>query len=130
MFVASLVIINLALVCYSIGVWAERIQRRLKPWHVVFFALGLTADATGTALMVQIAQADLAAGVLPSASQSFMAWTGTAAIALMALHLGWAIVTLVRRREAELVRFHTFSVVVWVIWLVPYLAGAVASMIG
>jgi uncharacterized repeat protein (TIGR03987 family) len=129
-FVASLVIINLALVFYSIGVWAERFQRRLKPWHVVFFALGLTADATGTALMVQIAQANLAAGVLPSASQDLMAWTGTLAIALMALHLAWAVVTLIRKREPELVRFHTFSVVVWAIWLVPYFAGAVASMIG
>jgi uncharacterized repeat protein (TIGR03987 family) len=128
-FVASLVIINLALVFYSIGVWAERIQRRLKPWHVVFFALGLTADATGTALMVQIAQANLAAGVVPSASQDLMAWTGTLAIALMALHLAWAVVTLIRKREVEILRFHTFSVAVWAIWLVPYLAGAVASMV-
>jgi uncharacterized repeat protein (TIGR03987 family) len=128
MFWASLVIINLALICYSIGVWAERIQRRLKPWHVAFFGLGLTADATGTALMVGIAQANASAGVTVSASQDLMAWTGTLAIALMALHFVWALVTVIRNREAELSRFHTLSVAVWVIWLVPYLAGAVASM--
>ncbi|MCE1173627.1 MAG: TIGR03987 family protein [Propionibacteriales bacterium] len=129
MFWASLVIINLALVCYSIGVWAERIQRRLKPWHVAFFGLGLTADATGTALMVAIAQGNAAAGMAGNGAQDLMAWTGTIAIVLMALHLIWALVTVIRNREPELLRFHTFSIVVWVIWLVPYLAGAVASMV-
>lgn len=128
MFLASLVIINLALVFYSVGVWAERIQRRLKPWHVAFFALGLTADATGTALMVRIAADNLAAGVATNAAQDLMGWTGTLAIALMALHLAWAVATLIRNRERELVRFHTFSVVVWAIWLIPYFAGAFASM--
>lgn len=27
------IIITAALVFYSIGVWSERIQGRLKPWH-------------------------------------------------------------------------------------------------
>ncbi len=130
MFVVALVTINLALIFYSIGVWAERAQRRLRPWHVAFFGLGLACDTTGTLVMVQLAQHDLAAGVAASASQNLMAWTGTIAIALMALHFVWAIVTIVRGRESELKRFHTFSVVVWAIWLVPYLAGALTSMIG
>lgn len=33
----STIIISLALVFYSIGVWAERIAGRLKVWHLVFF---------------------------------------------------------------------------------------------
>lgn len=130
MFVIALVAINLALIFYSIGVWAERAQRRLTPWHVVFFGLGLACDTTGTLVMVRLAQQDLAAGAAASASQTLMAWTGTLAIALMALHFLWAIVTLIRGRESELMRFHTFSVAVWAIWLVPYLAGALAPMIG
>ncbi len=48
----------------------------------------------------------------------------------MALHFAWAIFVLLRNRQAELVNFHKFSVVVWAIWLVPYLAGAVAGMVG
>ncbi|MEJ2488050.1 MAG: hypothetical protein P8Y68_20220 [Anaerolineales bacterium] len=30
------IIITLALVFYSIGVWSERIQGKLKLWHLVF----------------------------------------------------------------------------------------------
>jgi uncharacterized repeat protein (TIGR03987 family) len=128
MFITSLVIINLALVFYSIGVWGERIQRVLKRWHVVFFGLGLASDATGTILMTLIASANQRAGITANTYQDLMAWTGTVAIFLMAIHFVWAIVVLIRNREAELANFHKFSVVVWAIWLVPYFAGAAASM--
>jgi len=68
----------------------------------------------------------IAAGAL----DTLMAITGTAAIILMALHLLWAIVVLVRNRGTEKAAFHRLSVVVWTIWLVPYIAGAVGAMIG
>jgi len=48
------VLISLALVFYSIGVWRERIRGRLKVWHVIFFWLGLVFDATGTLVMVRM----------------------------------------------------------------------------
>ncbi len=130
MFVAALVIINLALVWYSIGVWAERVQRVLKPWHVVFFGLGLASDATGTYLMTRIAATNLANGVPSGGLVDLMGWTGTLAIVLMAVHFTWAVVVLVRNRPAELASFHRFSVVVWAIWLVPYFAGAASAMLG
>lgn len=38
------IIITLALIFYSIGVWAERIAGRLKPWHLLFFWMGLLCD--------------------------------------------------------------------------------------
>jgi len=130
MFSASVIIINLALVFYTIGVWAERIARVLKWWHVVFFGLGLTADSVGTFLMIRIAAANQAAGLVSNVHQDLMAWTGSIAIGLMALHFAWAIFVLIRSRQSELVSFHKFSVMVWAIWLVPYLAGAVAGMVG
>lgn len=34
------IIISAALVFYSIGVWSERIQGRLKTWHLAFFYTG------------------------------------------------------------------------------------------
>ena len=48
MLVPAIVLITLALVFYTIGVWTERAQKLLKPWHAVFFGLGLAADASGT----------------------------------------------------------------------------------
>lgn len=33
----STILITLALVFYTIGVWSERIAGRLKGWHLIFF---------------------------------------------------------------------------------------------
>ena len=48
--------ITLALVFYSLGVWAERIARYLKPWHVVAFWTGFLFDLLGTWMMHRIAE--------------------------------------------------------------------------
>lgn len=46
--ILSTVFITLALVFYSLGVWAERISRYLKPWHVAAFWTGFAFDVSGT----------------------------------------------------------------------------------
>jgi uncharacterized repeat protein (TIGR03987 family) len=125
MLVSAIVIITLALVFYTIGVWSERIQGTLKRWHAAAFGLGLACDLTGTFLMSRIA-----AEATGSASglTVLMAVSGTIALLLMAVHLAWAVIVLIRDREAERANFHKFSIVVWAIWLVPYASGAVSSM--
>jgi uncharacterized repeat protein (TIGR03987 family) len=115
------ILIVLALACYSIGVWSERIAGRLKPWHVVFFYLGLAFDTTGTGLMME------AAGGLTADIHGV---TGVAAIVLMIVHAVWATVVLARRDEVAIRNFHKFSVVVWGIWLVPFLTGFFLPMAG
>ncbi|BAK37443.1 MAG: TIGR03987 family protein [Actinobacteria bacterium] len=130
MLAPAIVIITLALVFYSIGIWAERIQGILKPWHAVFFGLGLAADATGTFLMTQIAASRRTEGIQASGLSSVMAVSGTIAIVLMAIHLLWAIVVLIRNREHEKQTFHRFSIAVWVLWLIPYIIGAASAMAG
>jgi uncharacterized repeat protein (TIGR03987 family) len=115
----STVFITLALVFYSIGVWSERIAGRLKPWHLIFFWLGLICDTVGTALMMEMA-GGLTFGV--------HGVTGVAAILLMVVHAIWATVVLIRKDEVAIRNFHKFSVAVWVIWLIPYLSGAVFGM--
>jgi hypothetical protein len=44
----SIILITLALIFYSIGVWSERIAGRLKSWHLAFFWAGFVCDTTGT----------------------------------------------------------------------------------
>lgn len=56
MIILSSVLITLALVFYSAGIWAERINRLLKPWHVVMFWTGFTFDVTGTLFMHKMAE--------------------------------------------------------------------------
>ena len=113
------IFITLALVFYSIGVWSERIAGRLKPWHLIFFWLGLICDTVGTALMMEMA-GGLTTGV--------HGVTGVTAILLMVVHAIWATAVLVRKDEAAIRNFHKFSVAVWVIWLIPYLSGALFGM--
>lgn len=129
MLLPAIILITLALVFYTIGVWAERIARVLKPWHAVFFGLGLASDAGGTLLMTQLASTSTPAEGLGGVLIAVMGVTGTIAILLMAVHLAWAIAVLVRNVESEKHRFHRFSVVVWAIWLVPYLTGAIGANI-
>lgn len=113
------IIITAALVCYSIGVWAERISGRLKSWHLAFFWLGLVFDTWGTGLMYAIAE-----GI----NLDLHGITGTVAIVLMAVHAIWATVVLLRNDEGWITKFHRFSVVVWLIWLVPYLSPMFVAM--
>jgi len=115
--VIAIVFINLALVLYTVGVWAERIQRRLKWWHLVFFWGGLIADTTGTTAM------SVLSGSLFKAT--FHGITGNAAILLMLFHAVWATIVLIRRNEKQILNFHTFSIFVWIIWLIPMISGMV-----
>lgn len=107
------VIITMALVFYSIGVWSERISGRLKVWHLVFFWMGLVCDTWGTGLMF-----DFAGGM----TFDVHGVTGVLAIVLMLVHAVWATVVLVRRDEHAITSFHKFSIAVWLIWLVPFLS--------
>jgi len=117
--VVSTILITLALVSYSIGVWSERIAGRLKGWHLVFFWGGLAFDTTGTGMMFEIA------GGIGTDIHSI---TGLAAIILMVIHASWATVVLLRSDEKAITSFHRFSVIVWAIWLVPYFTGFFVSM--
>jgi len=117
----ALVFINLALVLYTIGVWSERIQHRLKWWHLFFFWAGLAADTIGTMAM------SVLSGSLFEAS--FHGITGNTAIALMLAHAVWATVVLVKKNETMILKFHRFSIFVWIIWLIPMVTGGVFGMI-
>ena len=107
----SAVVITLALVFYSIGVWSERFAGRLKVWHLVFFWLGIVFDTWGTGMMFE-----RVGGMMFDVH----GLTGLLAIILMFIHAVWATVVLVRKDERWINSFHKFSVTVWVIWLIPY----------
>jgi uncharacterized repeat protein (TIGR03987 family) len=115
------IIITLALVFYSIGVWSERIAGRLKPWHLIFFALGLICDTWGTGLMLDYAQ---------GLTFDLHGVSGVIAILLMFVHAIWAFIVLLRKDERMILNFHKFSIVVWLIWLIPYFSPMIFGMAG
>ena len=119
MTLTSTIIITLALVFYSIGVWGERISGSLKIWHLVFFWLGFICDTLGTGMMFE-----MAGGM----TFDVHGLTGLLAIVLMLVHAIWATIVLIRKDERWINNFHKFSVVVWLIWLVPYLSPMIIGL--
>jgi len=115
------IIITAALVFYSIGVWSERIAGRLKPWHLLFFILGLICDTWGTGMMF-----DFAGGL----TLDVHGISGLLAIILMFIHAAWAAAVLWRKDENAIRNFHKFSVAVWAIWLIPYFSPMFFAMAG
>jgi uncharacterized repeat protein (TIGR03987 family) len=111
----------LALTFYTIGVWSEKLQGTLKKWHFFMFLSGLVFDTAGTTMMSKIAKNGF---VL-----NFHGVTGLLAIVLMLFHASWAAVVLYRSDENMKRKFHTFSIVVWIIWLIPFVSGAIFAML-
>ena len=107
--------ITLALVFYTIGVFAERLAGTLKLGHIIFFYMGLVFDTAGTAVMSVIARGN-------SANLAH-ATTGLLAIILMIIHAAWATIAYAKKNPETLSRFHRLSIGVWLVWLVPYVCG-------
>lgn len=117
----AIITITLALVFYTGGVWSEKIQGTLKKWHLVLFYLGLVCDTAGTTTMSQMASS--------GSLFSFHGISGLLAILLMFIHAIWATVVLLKNDEEARADFHKLSLIVWLIWLIPYVSGAVFGMI-
>lgn len=119
--IAAICVISSALVFYTIGVWAERIQKGLRAWHVCFFLAGLMADTVGTGLMEHIAK-------LTGIHDELHTVTGMIAIILMFIHATWAVWTYAKGTPTAKAHFNRFSIVVWIIWLIPYFVGLYIGM--
>lgn len=125
MLIYAIIFITLALVFYTIGVWSEKLQGTLKLWHLGLFLLGLVCDTTGTLLMESIASNS----VQVASGPNIHGITGVIAIALMLIHAIWAAIVLIRKNENMIAKFHKFSIIVWVIWMIPFISGAMGHMI-
>lgn len=122
----AIITITLALVFYTIGVFGERKSGTLQKKHVVTFWCGLVFDTTGTTIMTFIASAGT--GQISAAASLLHGITGIAAIALMLFHAAWATYVLIKGSGDLRSSFHKFSIIVWAVWLVPYVLGAFVGM--
>jgi uncharacterized repeat protein (TIGR03987 family) len=120
--IVASILITLALVFYSIGVWAEHLARYLKGWHVAAFWTGFFFDTSGTLAMELIQP-----GFDWASSHTI---TGQIALWLMLGHAIWATRVVRKGNEDTRRRFHRFSLVVWGIWLIPYIGGMFLGMAG
>ncbi|MFZ1729617.1 MAG: HsmA family protein [Bacteroidota bacterium] len=118
---AAAILITLALIFYSLGVWAERLARYLKNWHVLAFWTGFVFDISGTLAMHQ-----MASGPFDITAPHTM--TGQLALWLMLIHAIWATWVVRRGSESLRINFHRYSIIVWLIWLIPYFGGMYLGM--
>jgi uncharacterized repeat protein (TIGR03987 family) len=114
--IVSALHITLALIFYSLGVWAEKLARYLKPWHVVAFWTGFLFDMLGTWMMHKLANGPF--NILEPHT-----FTGQVALWLMLIHAIWATYVVRKGSESTRKKFHRYSIIVWLIWLVPYFGG-------
>jgi uncharacterized repeat protein (TIGR03987 family) len=120
MLVPAIIFITLALVFYTIAVWWEKITKALKGRHLLLFWLGLICDTTGTSLMGKLAGSIF--------QLNFHGITGALAVLLMLIHALWATIVHVSKRPEPKTQFHKYSVLVWAVWLVPYISGLIFGM--
>jgi uncharacterized repeat protein (TIGR03987 family) len=121
--IISASLITLALIFYSLGVWSERIAKYLKIWHVVAFWIGFVFDISSTYVMHLLSQG-------PFDITKPHTLTGQIALWLMLFHAIWATVVVVKQNESLRNKFHKFSIIVWLIWLIPYFGGMYLGMSG
>ena len=116
----AIIIINLAFIFYTIGVWSEKISGKLKYKHLIFFFLGLICDTLGTSMMFKYSR---------GFSFSFHGISGVIAIILMIIHAFWALYILVKNNEKMILTFHKYSIMVWIIWLIPFSTPMILNII-
>lgn len=117
---SAIIFITLALILYSTGIWGEKIVKRLLLVHVILLWLGWVCDFTGTTLMTVVA------GRL---SFNLHSLSGALAILLMLSNAIWATVVYRSKNKAALNAYSKFSVVVWLIWLIPFIGGMAGAML-
>ncbi|MCR3757554.1 TIGR03987 family protein [Clostridium felsineum] len=120
MLIYAIITITLALVFYTTGVFSEKKHGNLKKIYVYIFWCGLIFDITGTTLMSTLSK--------NSFEFNFHGITGLIAILLMFFHVIWATIVLIKNNERAKANFHKLSIIVWLIWLIPYISGMILGM--
>lgn len=118
--ISAIISMIFALTFYTIGVFAERKQGKLKLWHAIIFICGLVFDTLGTSIMHNISGRSFAFNLHGT--------TGLIALILMAFHALFAIIVLIKGDDNTQKTFHKFSIFVWAIWLIPFVIGIFIGM--
>lgn len=119
--------ITSALILYTVGVFSERNAKTLNKKHVIIFWLGLICDTLGTLTMSNIAKSNSFVSN-STLTQNLHGVTGLLAIILMLFHASWATFVLYKNDDNKKKIFHKFSIIVWIIWLIPYFIGMFIGM--
>jgi uncharacterized repeat protein (TIGR03987 family) len=108
-----------ALLFYSVAVWWNWLNKRLKPRHLVLFYLGLTCDILATALM---------RSSVPEITYDLHTIVGLTALGLMLMVTVSGTYAVYRNSDPVLNNFHKVGMPIWFFWVVSWLTGVVVGI--
>lgn len=115
----ALVLYVSVLIFYSLGVLGQNRDKCIKPMHVIYFWLSVVAAVTGIVYL----NGHFGEGTI----SWYMLMAGVGVIWLIG-HTIWATAILILRSDQAFYRFQEFSVLIWLVWLVPYFTGLLSGL--
>ena len=115
----AVITIVAALIFYSVAVWWNWLNKRLKPAHLVLFYLGLACDILATALM---------RSTVAEMTYDLHTIIGLTALGLMLIVTASGTYAVYRNSDLMLNNFHKFSLPIWFFWVVSWLTGVVVGI--
>ena len=119
MIVISIILINVALIFYTISILSEFKRKTLLKWHVIMFCIGLICDVFGTFIMYKLGGNKTSVGIHDI--------LGYSALMLMLINAIGSVIVL-KKYENLLNQFYKFSAFAWVIWVISYALGIFTHM--
>jgi len=114
--VAGTIIVNFALVSYSVGTIAEQVKRRVTRPVLVFLSIGVALDITATAFMIIGSESS------PFTLHGILGYSSLTAMLIETI-LAWR--HRLTQGEGEVpLGLHLYSRLAYIWWLLAYVTGA------
>jgi hypothetical protein len=122
MLITGMIIVNGALIVYSIAIFFEIRLRKAATKVVAFFTAGVILDITSTAFMI------IGSRHIPITPHGFLGYSALAAMLAEAVIL-WRY-RLKNGTEAKLTgKLHVYSVLAYSWWVIAYIAGGLLAVL-
>lgn len=118
MLVFSVILINLALIIYTISILNEFKRKALLPWHAIMFCMGFIFDMASTIIMYNLAGSN--------STISFHGILGYIALVLMLINAIGSVIILNKKYKSF--QFYKFSFFAWIIWVISFILGMINHM--
>jgi hypothetical protein len=114
--IAGTIIVNLALIAYSVGIITEQRKHRVTRTVLRFLTVGVVFDIIATACMI------IGSPNSPFTAHGFLGYSSLAAM-ILETSLAWR--QWLRNGEAEVSRgLHLYSRIAYIWWVLAYITGA------
>lgn len=116
----------LSLVFYTLGVIGERKSKSINKVNIILFWLGFICISIGIYFISGIVQSSIeSTDIATSMLQSLVSMIS---VFIMLFHCVWGSWALIRNNESQQKIFHKYSLIIWIVWLVPYLISIMLAI--